>query len=133
MEFTMQATAINHFVDAGAPGPSTGDIYVWRDDLFHASNGSSAGFAEGRCNLIDPSLTAPPGTVAPGIRFGCTVVATLQDGTVAMEGILVNALGGVNRFAITGGTEKYRGVAGETTVELGPPGGPHRVRAVLIR
>lgn len=62
MEFTTLATAINHFVDIGAPGRSTGDIY-----------------------------------------------------------------------AITGGTEEFRGVAGETTVELGPPGGPHKVRAVIIR
>lgn len=133
MEFTTLATAINHFVDIGAPGPSTGDIYVWHDNLFDGTDGSDAGFVEGRCNLIDPSLTVPPGTVAPGVRFGCTIVATLHGGTVAMEGMLVNALGAVNRFAITGGTEAFRGVAGETTVELGPPGGPHKVRAVIIR
>jgi Allene oxide cyclase barrel like domain len=115
-------TAINKFVDIGPPGPSTGDLYVWVDDVFTRDGSQKVGEAFGRCNLIDPTAGS----------FGCTTVGVFTNGsTITLEGILYNVPGIVSVFAITGGTGDYRGATGESTVELGSPCGPHNITLTL--
>jgi hypothetical protein len=117
-----RATAINDFVDVTGDGPSPGDIYVFKDELFDARNTSvKVGQAEGRCNLIDPAAG----------RFECTIVSSLQDGTITTDGILVNVPGATSVGSVTGGTGVYRGATGEGSLDLGPPEGPHTIRFVL--
>jgi hypothetical protein len=68
------------------------------------------------------------------MRFGCTTVITLAaGGTITTEGILVDVTGATSVAAVTGGTGAYRGTAGEASLTLGAPGGPHAARRVLIR
>ena len=115
-------TAINNFVDIGSPGPSTGDLYVWIDDVFTRDGSQKVGEAFGRCNLIDPTAGS----------FGCTTVGVFTNGsTITLEGILYNVPGIVSVFAITGGTGDYRGATGEVTVDLGSPCGPHNITLTL--
>jgi len=115
-------TAINNFVDVGPPGPTTGDLYVWVDDVFTPDGSQQLGQAFGRCNLIDPAAGS----------FGCTIVGVFNDGsTITMEGILYNVPDNLSVFAITGGTGDYQGATGESTSELGPPCGPHNITLTL--
>src|SRR5437773_10478733 len=56
IDIITKATAINNFVDIGPAGPSPGDLYVFSDDVFFASDpANKVGRADGRCTLIDPS------------------------------------------------------------------------------
>lgn len=120
-------TAINHFVDVGPPGFTTGDMYVWVDDLSIPDGSVKVGQAIGRCNVIDPST----GT------FGCTVTSVFDEGTITTELILRNVPGIVSVGAITGGSGRFRDATGELSVDLGPPCGPHkltiRVRPATLR
>jgi hypothetical protein len=117
-----RATPINNFVDVGPPGPSPGDIYVFRDELFsHEDPSRKVGEALGRCNLIDPVSG----------RFECTIVSSFAHGTITTDGVLVNVPGVVSVGSITGGTGAFRGVRGEAHVDLGPPEGPHVVTFIL--
>ena len=109
-------------MDIGSPGPTTGDLYVWVDNVFTADGSQKLGQAVGRCNLIDPAAGS----------FGCTTVGVFNNGsTITMEGILYNVPDKQSVFAVTGGTGDYRSAAGEGTVELGPPCGPHRITVTL--
>ena len=114
---TSTCTAVNNFVDLPPLGPSTGDVYVWVDDLRTADGTTKVGDAQGRCNLIDPTVGS----------FGCTTVSRFSNGTITTEGILYNVPGIVSVGAVTGGTGAFRGVEGEATVDIGSPCGPHNV------
>ena len=118
-----RATAINDFVDLGDPGPDPGDLYVFSDDVFFASDpGTRVGRADGRCTMIDPTTA----------RFGCTVITSLPDGDVTTEGTLTLVPGTTSTGAITGGTRRFRNARGEGSVDLGPLGGPHHVTFSVI-
>jgi hypothetical protein len=71
------AAPIDTFLDEGTPGPSTGDVEVFRDTLVWADDQSPAGKAEGKCTLIELATR----------QFECTIVTTLTDGTITTEGI----------------------------------------------
>ncbi len=114
-------TEINNFVDVGPPGPTSGDIYVFVDELFTPDGARKVGKAIGRCNLIDPTTGA----------FGCTTVSVFASGTITTEGILYNVPGVVSVGAVTGGTGRYRGATGEGSVDIGSPCGPHNITFTL--
>jgi hypothetical protein len=123
IDIITRATAINNFVDIGPTGPSPGDLYVFSDDVFFASDpANKVGRADGRCTLIDPSSA----------RFGCTIITSLPKGDITTEGTLVNVSGVTSTGAVTGGTGDFRNARGEGVLELGPPQGPHRVTFRLI-
>jgi hypothetical protein len=127
------ATAINNFVDLGPVGLTTGDLYVFSDDVFLASDPTAkVGRAEGRCILIDPPS-----------RFGCTIItslgvdvptvpSTMPRGTITTEGTLIDSQGKTSTGAVTGGTGSFRNARGEGTLLLGPAQGPHYVTFQLI-
>jgi hypothetical protein len=115
------AAPINTFVDVGTPGPSTGNMEVFRDTLGWAHDGSPAGKSEGRCTLIELSTH----------QFECTIVTTLQDGTLTTEGIGVLVPGAKSVAAITGGTGAYENAGGHATLVFHPGGGPSVVTFVL--
>jgi len=118
-----KATAINNFVDIGPAGPSPGDLYVFSEDVFFASDpATKIGRADGRCTLIDPSSA----------RFGCTIITSLPKGDIATEGTLINVPGTTSTGAVTGGTRDFRNARGEGVLHLGPPEGPHQVTFQLI-
>jgi hypothetical protein len=108
------AAPINTFVDVGTPGPSVGDMEVFRDTLVWANDGSPAGKSEGRCTLIELSTH----------QFECAIVTTLQGGTITTEGIGVLAPGAMSTAAITGGTGVYENASGHATLVFHPGGGP---------
>lgn len=118
-----RATAINNFIDTGPQGPSTGDLYVFRDNLFDAAQPNiQVGHADGRCILIDPSAQT----------FGCTIISAFADGIITTEGTLTLVAGTTSTGAITGGTGAYRTARGEGTLLLGPFEGPHQVTFSVI-
>lgn len=116
-------TAINNFVDVGPIGPSTGDIYIFVDELFTAVGSRKVGEVNGRCNIINPAVGS----------LGCTYVSIFDDGTITMEGILNNMSSVESVFSVTGGTGRYRGASGEGSVNMGSPCGPHRVTVTFNR
>jgi hypothetical protein len=123
IDVVARATTINNFVDTGPAGPSTGDLYVFSDDVFFANNpGTKVGRVDGRCTLIDPSSA----------RFGCTIITSLPKGDITTEGTLVNVPGTKSTGAVTGGTGDFRSARGEGVVDLGPAEGPHQVTLQLI-
>jgi hypothetical protein len=118
-----KATAINNFVDIGPTGPSPGDLYVFSEDVFFATDpATKVGRADGRCTLIDPSSA----------RFGCTIITSLPKGDITTEGTLINVPGATSTGAVTGGTGDFRNARGEGVLRLGPPEGPHQVTFRLI-
>lgn len=123
IDILTKATAINNFVDIGPAGPSTGDLYVFSEDVFFARDPvTKIGRADGRCTLIDPSTA----------RFGCTIITSLPKGDITTEGTLINVPGSTSTGAVTGGTKDYRNARGEGVLLLGPPEGPHQVTFRLI-
>jgi hypothetical protein len=118
-----KATAINNFVDIGPAGPSTGDLYIFSEDVFFTSHpATKIGRADGRCTLVDPSSA----------RFGCTIITSLPKGDITTEGTLINVPGSTSTGAVTGGTKDFRNARGEGVLHLGPPEGPHQVTFQLI-
>jgi hypothetical protein len=123
IDIITKATAINNVVDIGPAGASTGDLYVFSEDVFFASDpATKIGQADGRCTLIDPSTA----------RFGCTIITSLPKGDITTEGTLINVPGWTSTGAVTGGTKDFRNARGEGVLHLGPPEGPHQVTFQLI-
>jgi hypothetical protein len=123
IDIITKATAINNFVDIGPAGLSTGDLYVFSEDVFFASDpATKVGRADGRCTLVDPSSA----------RFGCTIITSLPKGDITTEGTLINVPGSTTTGAVTGGTKDFRNARGEGVLNLGPPEGPHQVTFRLI-
>jgi hypothetical protein len=121
-----RATAINDFVDIGPAGPSPGDVYVFIDTVYLAKAPSQkVGEALGRCTVIDPDPAAP--------RLGCNITTTFSaDDGITTDGTLLNVPGTTSTGAITGGTGRFRNARGDAALDLGPPGGPHRVSFRMI-
>jgi Allene oxide cyclase barrel like domain len=115
------AAPIDSFLDLGAPGPSTGDVEVFRDSLVWTQDGSLAGHADGQCTLIEASTG----------QFLCSIVAALPGGTVTNEGVLTLVPGGSSTTAITGGTGDYESAGGHVTLTYHPQGRPSQITAVL--
>src|SRR5262245_11453163 len=68
-----RATAINDFVDTGAAGFSSGDLYVFSERVFLASApDEQVGTEDGRCVLIDPAA----------LRFDCSITGKLPKGEI---------------------------------------------------
>jgi hypothetical protein len=70
------AAPIDSFIDLGDPGPTTGDVEVFRDTVVWARDSSPAGHADGHCTLIQPSTG----------EFQCSIVATLPPPNMAGNG-----------------------------------------------
>lgn len=118
------AAPIDTFVDEGTPGPSTGDVEVFRDTLVWAADGTSAGTAEGKCTLIDPSTA----------YFECTIVTTLGRGnTITSGSTAVLARGATSTGAITGGTGTYEDAGGHGTLQFHPDNGPSVVTFTITK
>lgn len=123
IDIITRATAINDFVDTGPAGFTTGDLYIFSDDVFFAADpATKVGRADGRCTLIDPASA----------RFGCTIVTSLPKGDITTEGTLINVPNARSTGAVTGGTQDYRNASGDAVLDLGPPGGPHQATFRLI-
>ena len=95
------------FVDTGKPGPTVGDVAVFRDDVLRA-DGSTAGTFREVCTLVD--LAAPATST-----FECTGSLALTGGTITVEGPFVPAAP-EQAAAITGGTGAYGTARGEVAV-----------------
>ena len=96
------------FVDTGKPGPTVGDVGVFRDDVLRA-DGSTAGTLRQVCTLVD--LVGGP----PTSTFECVGSLALKDGTLTIAGPFVPAAP-EQSAAVTGGTGAYAAARGEVTV-----------------
>lgn len=123
LDIISKATAINNFVDVGPAGLSPGDLYVFSDDVFNASDPSKKiGQADGRCVMVDPAKA----------RFGCTIITSLPTGDIMTDGTLTDVPETISTGAVTGGTRDFRNARGEARLNLGPPEGPHQATFKLI-
>jgi hypothetical protein len=108
--FTVFATEVtDQFFDAGAPGPSPGDRVVFATSL--TRDGRPWGDAGGSCTVT--SLNAD-GT----FTASCQAVSRDRDGLLATQSLVTfrNGLQPPFKLAITGGTGRYSGAAGEVEV-----------------
>ena len=111
-------TVQRNLVDAGEPGFTLGDQVAFSDDL--RADGKPAGHDGGACTLVRiADAEAQSGTAQ------CQVTYSLDGGQVTTQGLLTLTEGGfvgVQRAAITGGTGRFRGAGGESTLEFIRPG-----------
>ena len=96
------------FVDTGKPGPTVGDVAVFRDDVLRA-DGSTAGTLRQVCTLVD--LVGGP----PTSTFECVGSLALKEGTLTIAGPFVPAAP-EQSAAITGGTGAYATARGEVAI-----------------
>lgn len=102
---------IDVFLTGGDPS-HTGDREVFRDTLVWAKDHRPAGKAEGHCTVIEAATATTT----------CTIVTTLQQGTLTTEGVGVFVPGATSTAAITGGTGAYEGAKGHATFLFNPAG-----------
>lgn len=127
-EYEGRPTAVNGYVDLGQQGSTSGDLFVFSDELYKTAQGDGQGSpekvgqADGRCTLIDPGSE----------RLMCTVVSSFENGTIVTEGVATRE-NPSSTSSVTGGTGEYRGVTGEATLDLPPAEGPHAIRFDLQR
>ena len=96
------------FVDTGKPGPTVGDVAIFRDDVLRP-DGSTAGTVRQVCTLID--LVGGP----PASTFECTGSLALKEGAITIEGPFTPAAP-EQSAAVTGGTGAFATARGETTI-----------------
>ena len=96
------------FVDTGKPGPTVGDVAIFRDDVLRP-DGSTAGTVRQVCTLID--LVGGP----PTSTFECTGSLALKEGAITIEGPFTPAAP-EQSAADTGGTGAFATARGETTI-----------------
>jgi hypothetical protein len=92
-----------NLTDLGDPGPSPGDLIVFRDALLR--DGAPVGDEVGSCVLVDAELTA-----------NCTGIVRLDGrGTIAFS--FVNAPPPHKVLAVTGGSGAFDTVRGQGTLD----------------
>ena len=99
-------------IDLGAPGEGVGDEYVFAGDTFDRKGGAKLG------RLAGTFTTASPG---PAGELVVSATFSLSAGHITTQGLFVVSdlfSGKTLRFAITGGTGKYRRARGTGTVQL---------------
>jgi hypothetical protein len=100
-------------LDLGKRGGSAGDMQVFVNDLVR--NGNRIGQIAGSCQVALFTETR--------LVVHCSSTATFRDGSLTLQGAFSeNPAVGLQRlrFAVTGGTGRYRGAAGEATGEVIP-------------
>jgi|1186.fasta_scaffold266144_2 hypothetical protein len=98
----------NTDLDLGTPGPGAGDVQVTLDDV--QRDGHSVGFSTGQCTIAVFTESRLVGA--------CTTTLVLRDGSLTAQGAFEeNPQEGPDgfRWAVTGGTGRYRGASGELT------------------
>lgn len=103
-------------LDLGDSGFSLGDEIVFADDLLTAKGGAKVGFDGGVCTVVRvDDATSATGTLQ------CPVTLSLQGGqlfTVGLVHLTNGALSGTQIVAVGGGTDGYRGAAGELAIQF---------------
>jgi hypothetical protein len=114
---TLRLTTIagqNTDLDLGEPGFSTGDTQVFEDDVHR--NGRSVGSAVGSCTIASLAETR--------MVVHCVATLAFDDGSsITAQGAGVeNPQEGPDgfRWAVTGGTGRYRGAGGEAVGTFRP-------------
>ena len=110
IKLVSRATPINTLVDIGPASLSSGDVYVYSDQLFpDAKSTQPLGRVEGSCHVIDPSE----------LRMLCTNVASLPGGQLVSVGAGSLLPGKIAVGAIVGGTGRFAKARGWAKVVLG--------------
>jgi hypothetical protein len=106
-------------VDAGAPGPTLGDVSVITEDAYR--DGKKVGTSDLSCTIVrvDP--------VKHFFAAECLNTAVLPGGQITSQGYVTSDEIEKVPFkqAITGGTGAYRGARGELTVDEAGDGPAH--------
>ena len=94
-------------VDLGAKGDSIGDLLVFANAVFDASNKTQVGKDQGYCvrTLV-------------GKSWECMWTMQLKDGMITVEGPFMDS--GDSLFVVTGGTGKYAGAKGQMKLHTRP-------------
>ena len=87
-------------VDIGAKGDSMGDVIVFANDVFDATNKMSVGTDQGMCTRT-----------LPGKAYECVWTLKLKDGQITVEGPFLDS--GDSVMAVTGGTGAYATARGQ--------------------
>ena len=108
-----------YFVDNDPSGQSGGDLFGSSAKLRHG--GDRVGKASAACTLVPP------------VGGQCQLTLILSRGRIQLAGN-VGLQGGTYRVAIVGGTNKFRGVRGDVTVEpLDDQGQVQQLKLTIVR
>jgi allene oxide cyclase-like protein len=108
--FTLNSVeVVDQFLDLGAAGPTPGDQIIFATTV--SRDGHPAGDTGGSCTV---TTVAPSGA----LTGSCQATARLRDGVITTQALVSFGPGLQPPFtlAITGGTGRYRGAAGEVEV-----------------
>ena len=94
-------------VDLGAKGDSIGDLLVFANAVFDASNKTQVGKDQGYCVR----------TIV-GKSWECMWTMLLKDGMITVEGPFMDS--GDSLLVVTGGTGKYAGAKGQLKLHARP-------------
>jgi Allene oxide cyclase len=86
-------------IDLGVTGDSLGDLLMFGNDLYDATDTTVAGRDEGTCFRTNP-----------GLSYECTWTNILADGSIVVQGPFYDDLRD-SVLAITGGTGVYGGLS----------------------
>lgn len=99
-------------VDVGEKGPSLGDQFVFNDEV--SKDDKSVGSLYGVCTLM--------GFDKDSAKIQCVVTVWIDDkGQMTLQGVFeapAEELPDPFKFAITGGTDDFRGADGEVEIDL---------------
>ncbi len=96
----VERAATDTVIDLGTPGDSIGDLLVFGNDIYNASNSTKVGRDQGNCARTNP-----------GMSWECSWTTILAGGSITVAGPFYDDLRD-SQFAITGGTGRYRNARG---------------------
>ena len=106
-------------LDFGDSGFSLGDEIVLADDVLNRQGGTKVGVDAGVCTVVRvDNATTATGTLQ------CPVTLSVQGAqlfTVGLVQIVNGAMGGTQVVAVSGGTGRYLGAAGEMKLQFLTP------------
>jgi allene oxide cyclase len=100
----VERAATDTVVDLGETGDSIGDLLMFGNDLYDATNATVIGRDEGTCFRTNP-----------GLAWECTWTNLLADGSITVQGPFPDSLAD-SELAITGGTGAYADAGGTMTL-----------------
>ncbi len=107
----VEHAATDLVIDLGVTGDSLGDLLMFGNDLYDATDTTVVGRDEGTCFRTNP-----------GLSYECTWTNILADGSIVVQGPFYDDLRDSD-LAITGGTGAYSSAEGTMTLHARDPKG----------
>jgi hypothetical protein len=97
---------VQHQTDIGAPGPGTGDQFLFAGDVFDRPGGVFLGIASGSCTDLSSNKSV------------CNATLNLAGGQIVVQGVGDMDEGDTHQLSVIGGNGIYQNVGGTGTVQI---------------